>query len=289
MLIALSLFIIFIHVICLMSLIHIYRRRNGYRIQQLHLLNLSVIELLKNTHYLITNIVFALMGLTPTFIVVLMLLSPCIFFLNVSAMLLLTADRLSACLLHIRYQSFCTVSRAKAAIIFIWVFSLLLIPMVITLLYVFYGYEIMKKAVDHWYWLILPGYCILFLLFAVVAYILMFLSFSKSRRRSTVSNQSFLYMFTHSKFYMAVLLVGTFLLLAVVPRLIRTEMFFTNTWNFTLADALIIVCNLSDIADGLIYILVYAPIRSLLWRFIFRPSTQARQGTASNESVDTCL
>ena len=100
----------------------------------------------------------------------------------------------------------------------------------------------------------------------------MFLKYIRSRRSATGRQLSILYLFRNSRFQMAIILVGCYLGLSVIPNLIFCLMTldsifilgrFNEAWN-TLDFCLYIINIISDTADGLIYILVYPPIRNLL-------------------------
>ena len=103
----------------------------------------------------------------------------------------------------------------------------------------------------------------LFLLFAVVSYLIMFLKYIKSRRSSMSTHQSKFFLFRTSKFYVSLLLITSFIILSVIPSLIMSSSPIDESLNNNYLY-LEITSVLSDTVDGVIYVLLYAPVRTIL-------------------------
>ena len=96
-------------------------------------------------------------------------------------------------------------------------------------------------------------------------YATLFAASVQSRRRSTSSRQSTFHTFTHSKFYVAGLLIFSFLLLTVVPRVTHSIIVLSDVQLSRTANIIpAILAYLSDTADAVIYIFMYNPTLKLL-------------------------
>ena len=116
----------------------------------------------------------------------------------------------------------------------------------------------------------------LYFLFATISYTVMFMIFVRSRRQLSSSSQegstqrSLFYWFKHSKFYIAIIIISSFLLCSVIPSIIVSYIFFVFKGSASSFDVELVlnVSNiamyLSDTIDAFIYFLMYAPIRRLL-------------------------
>ena len=111
---------------------------------------------------------------------------------------------------------------------------------------------------------------ILFIIFAIYTYGYIFLKHLNSRRRysgtSTPSELSVWQAFRMSKFFISALLVGSYLILRVVPVLVLVTMTFVH--GSTLPNWLIIYSSvsvaLSDLMDGLIYVILCPSVQKQL-------------------------
>ena len=256
-----------LHTICSTLLCHIYRTSDGSKTQQLYLLNLSMMELLENIFFFVWNLTYAVGVVSYGSVMWLLYLS--ILLVNISAMFLITADRLVASWLILRYNYICTVFRVKVAILCTWVFCLIVVPSVFGALYFAYGLSVLDEAELYAHRIIFPVTYFSFFVFASSAYTIMFVIFVKSRRRISSMHQPVLYLIRSSKFYIALLLILSFLLLSVLPQLIKSGMVLhIIEYNHTLKWVLNIAFFFSDTADGIIYFIFYSPIRKLLGKFL---------------------
>ena len=198
-----------------------------------------------------------------------------------TAMFLLTADRLAASLLSIRYNSMCTAFRAKVAILFTWFISHLGIPLIFGTLYITCRHDVILNALDYVSKYLVSAFCLLFFLFASTSYIIMFYVFVRSRRSTCQDQQQSVFkMFTRSKFYIAIVLISTFLLLAVIPRLLYCFIHQHDSEPYKIIKYILyIVASISDTTDAFIYIFFYTPVQKLMiknFRWLF---TQCRSSS----------
>ena len=130
---------VFLHTFCVILLIQINRTTNQ-NVQHLFLINLSVAELIKNLLSLIRLLLVILLqkiGFQPnnhSVKFIMEAINYMSFEISViaytsyfNAMMLLTADRLAAMVLNIRYKVLCTKQRAKIICLSTSIFSLLVI------------------------------------------------------------------------------------------------------------------------------------------------------------------
>ena len=252
---------IVLHTTCSLLLLHVYKHGKGSKTQQVYLLNLSVSELVRNSYFLVGKTILIATGAggeipkVPDATRWIMNLSTET--ATISSMILITADRLAAALLDLRYNNIFTLPRVKVAIFCAWGCSLIIMPMIFGILYSVYGGRVMKRTIKHEGFYIFPVLYMLYFFFAVSTYIIIFVLFVRSHRRSISSRQSIFYMFKHSKFYVAVLLISSFLLFLVIPQLIFTAMMLSDTKDSTILYILLVLTCLSDTFDGIIYFLFY--------------------------------
>ena len=183
-------------------------------------------------------------------------------------MILITVDRLMAAVCGVRYKTICTVSRAKVIVTYSWI-ALFVIPAA-AIAGIYFTYEQEERL--HWLskgdMLLCVGLIFvpavlncLFLLFAFISYLIMFLTFVKTERNISSRNRSVFQMFRNSKFYVAILIITSFLLLKVIPSLV----FFVITafkTNISHVPLWLQICmRASDTADVLIYTFLYTPVQ----------------------------
>ena len=186
----------------------------------------------------------------------------CALFNYIFAMFMIATDRLAASLLNLRYKNVCTVFKAKKIIICTWTLFFLVIPTIYLVLCTQLGFSLMNDATHIVGHFLTPLLYITYLLFASTTYLIMFCMFVRSRRRcsSTLQKQSVLQMFARSKFYVAVLIMTTFLILQVIPGILI--LWVDLQWSKIFIS--VILASFSYTVDGIIYILMYKPVRNLL-------------------------
>ena len=259
-----------LHTASILLLFGVYRKEARSKNQCLYLLNLSITELLKNLLELILKEIS--MDIMSTEFLVRACLVVITRILPFLAMFLLTIDRLAASLLHVRYKSVFTNKRIKAAICGTWMTCLIIISVTVGASHVLGGWLRVMLVFSIFQIYVIPIISIVYLLFTIITYIVMFVVFIRSRRNSTAGEQSLFYMFRHSKFYMGILLTSSFLVLTVVPNCAVSTMFFLVMHGVKIDHAggdLFVMINqllpwISDTVDGLIYIVLFAPVRKLI-------------------------
>lgn len=190
------------------------------------------------------------------------------------AMFHITADRLIAAAMNIQYKTLCTVRRTITVIACSW--ALLFVVPAVAISSVYYTYEHEERL----RWWVNAGFradisllvtlvyvpaClnIAFLLFAIISYLLMFIKYVRTERKISPSKRSVFQMFRNSKFYVALLIITSFLLLVVIPSIV----FFvltTFTTNISSVPLWLQICmRVSDTCDAVIYFFLYAPVQKL--------------------------
>ena len=183
--------------------------------------------------------------------------------IDISVMVLITADRLLAGVLTIRYKVVCTLSQAKRIVITSWCFWLIVVPSTILISYGCGRSATMSKAYHVLEWFYGLGLNSFFLAFATITYITLFVIFVRSRRRFSSQQQSVWHMFKNSNFYIAIILISSFLVFMVVPYIIYYGVFKTKV-NKEMEHILFLIWTLSDTSDALTYVFLYKPVQRSL-------------------------
>ena len=121
---------------------------------------------------------------------------PSLLYLGLLNMFLITGDRLLASILSIRYKVISTPRRAIAVVIGLWCVVLLVYFPITSVMFFHHGQDWYKRNVSGnltYVWLSMN---VLFFLFAVSAYVKIFLIFVQSRRAATSSEHSIFHLFT---------------------------------------------------------------------------------------------
>ena len=206
-----------------------------------------------------------------------------VYYLCYTSMVLLTSDRLLCIWLHIGYRKFWTLRKTFASIASAWGLCSVVVIGLVTYAYVnnVFGRpateQIFKKAVYHYTLTLLLT---LFLIFAIGSYSLMFSKFLSSSRTTSSrrrSQNTIFYTFRHSRFFISVLLVVSYLLLMVIPNLVATTLSMAGiTIPQAIYDCINVCSILSDTADGFIYVFLQTSVKRLLFR-----QTTLRRSTMS--------
>ena len=255
---------ILLHITCAILLLHVYQKQNASKTQKLALLNLSIAELARNIYVFIGSIMLVTVGKNLIMFCIFRILLLCIYLNYIFAMFFIMADRLAASVLNIRYIIVCTTCKTKTVILCTWFFSFLVTPLIFSVLYARSGSKYVYEAIDNNLPYIGITLQMMFLVFSVTSYTIIFAVFVRSRRRSTLSQQSLFQFFTRSNFYAALLLISTFVVLQGIPGIMWVYMILRQDYNNTLVYFITILLSLSDTVDGIIYILLYSPVRNAL-------------------------
>ena len=123
-------------------------------------------------------------------------------------------------------------------------------------------------------WLITANLDVAYFLFAVATYSAMFITYMQSKRKTSTSHKSAYTMFKQSRFRFAVLVMSSCLVLEVIPQIVFTiSSFFGKTGQYIAP----ILFYASDTVDGIIYILLYRPVRTVLKHLIKRFTCKNRR------------
>ena len=242
-----------LHFISMLLLGKLFRNQGGSKPQQLFLLNLSVVELMSNLLPVLAEITRYFGAYNETAKVINWTIAASLRYIYISAMFLITGDRLVASTLNIRYQSICTIFRTKIVIVFTWCFFFLIIPSTFLVQYTQGGliaYSEVFNVADRLLNLVL---CITFLVFAITTYAIIFIFYVKSKKRTLSSQQSALEMFKDSKFFIAIVLISSFTILIIIPLITWNIICFTyGSIKPALAYTIFMLCILSDTVDTLL-------------------------------------
>jgi hypothetical protein len=230
--------------------------------QTLYLINLALSELIKNMMMLIKdsllsrNLVFASWY-------------PRVFFKSgvfchyMFSMFYITGDRLLHVILNVKYPVYWSVGKTKRLLICTWTFCLAMSTSLTLVHHVTYNEH--KTHLRFFYHYIRPALFIIYGLFAIVTYTSMFLQYARSQRNTNAPQSSLFNIFINSRFFVSVLLIGSCMLLAVIPELILLILKLASIplpSQFNLYKH--VSFRLSDFIDAIIYIFLQPDVRKLL-------------------------
>ena len=214
--------------------------------------------------------------------------------MNILAMFYLTNDRLFKIIFSFRYARFWNVKKTWRLCIITSVLNIIFGVVAAWLRYAEPSYVKMIPS-----YVINATLCSIYLVFSTLTYIVIFKKYVRSKRtiqRSSGRRDQRQYqlsawkIFAKSQFFISVLLIGSFLMFAVIPRLMRTIWYYHFKKHLTY-DAIkqfyMISSRISFTVDGVIYIFLQKPIRNLLCRKLRRVfcnnGNQIRSGSSTNE------
>lgn len=207
-------------------------------------------------------------------------------YLYILSMLYLTSDRLFHISLHLRYAQYWNIKKTKILILATWCINISLSVVLPTIL-VPSKYEGKLNFIFNIY--MTTFLLTLYLIFAIVTYVVLFRVYARSERRlnSQLKNKkrkftSFYKIFVNSRFILPVILIGGYLVLTVVPCLIRAFYYCLFPTSLTTMTYLnyyyVLSTRLSFTVDGVIYIFVQKDVRHLLYRKLCFGRLQNRNG-----------
>ena len=279
--------------------------RNGQRTspQQLYLMNLGCTEVVINFFVFVIRVLFVvyLYHHSHRISAIIYYLTNIIFsvliYLYISAIFYLTADRLFCVLLNIRYPILWTHKKARNLIIITWIVNLLIC--LVTSLIFYFSPQMISGGTFYGIIGILAPTVLLcsFLVFAVIAYTIMFWKYASSRRKISLARnpgahqESLFRIFRNSRFFMSMILITSSLVLAVIPTLIYALMKITNNKIALTFSQFHNFCSmLSDTADGIIYIMLQPSVRTLIHQklhSVLRHCTSIRHSRQRNITVES--
>jgi hypothetical protein len=187
------------------------------------------------------------------------------------SMVYITIDKLLDIFLNIKYAVYWNTIRAKYLIQFTWVFSVS-VCLCTSLAYYFQGFEY-KNTIRKFF---MTPFDVFFIVLTIITYIFIFMKFRQTRgipqsndnlRSNVIGRRTCWYIFRHSRFFVSVWMILTFVLFMVVPDFIH--LFYGmihNNDSSALRDITMIVYQVAYLSDVLIYIFMHHPVRLLLWK-----------------------
>ena len=201
--------------------------------QTMYIINLAISEIIKNIFLLIVDLL--LVGIYSTdnrnlvigFWYVNAFFATGVIYNYTLSMFYITADRLFHIILHVKYPVYWSVGKTKRLLICSWVFCLTISTSFTLVLHFVYKSVVNEDEVYLRIFLIyIPIVLyIIYVLFACLTYTKMFLQFARSRTNRNARRLSLFNIFINSRFFVSVLLISSFLLLMVTPRLIYSILF----------------------------------------------------------------
>ena len=246
--------------------------------QRLYLLNLSFAELLQNFFSLVIHslrLTYKLhpsrvLGRTITFLIY--VINTGVGYQYFASMFLLLGDRLLCTLLGLRYPIYWNFRKTITTITCTWVCNVLVSVAASLHVYVSKKQVIYGEVNKIMSFYVPTTLFATFLIFSIFSYSVMFYKFLSSRRRTSgggTAQPSALYIFTHSKFFICIILVSTFLILMVIPTSIGTlSLIIDNPLSRSFDKYLHISVILSDTADVFIYVFLQPSVRKLLLKHL---------------------
>ena len=183
-------------------------------------------------------------------------------------MIYITLDRLLNILLSLRYRIYCTETKAKNLLQVTWIVALLICTS-ISLTHHFNGYIWQTTFFMYVY----PTFDFGFITLALITYVFIFFKYRKSRRiysqssrQPNIKRESTFKIFRKSNFFVAVLLILTFVIFMLIPKIVY--LFYGIVGNNE-SDTLSAICDvsygISNLADGWIYFFMQKSVKAMAW------------------------
>ena len=279
---------------CSYLLLVIYRRGTRTSCNQLFLLNLAFSEVYANIVLSVRDVFNLCIDLCDDkdivrkiFWCINIYFVTGVCYIYISAMFYITGDRLFHILLHFTYNAHWSVEKTIKLIACTWLVNVVL-SLTMSLFTFFYfhyvKHEIKLSKILSVY--VLSVFYGLFLVFAVATYACMFFKYATSRRESMMSAPSQLRvlnrpprkhsnmrrksftlfnLFIRSKFLVSVVLILTYLILTVIPTLVRTVFYLAGyRLPYSFSFWYFVSTRISDTLDGIIYTFLQKRVRHLL-------------------------
>ena len=258
----------------------------------MNLINLSTSELVKNICKIICFSIYNAcerMAAQSSLPVGRFSICLCVYAAYIFAMALVTADRLLASVLSIRYQSVCTVERAKKIVIAVWCFTFFFICPIAMAVIWHSDYTNDQLCRSMFQNLLKAILTFSYLLFLISTYVIIFIRYMISRRRLGSARRISRIEPTSKLLKMSNLFVNSFLVLTGVPYIISTTLSYVAI--HVLKHELYMVCMdtmliLSDTVDALLYVFFYPPVRKLLQHELNRVLQWLRPDVSDDINID---
>ena len=275
---------VFLHLLGFRLLLRLKKRK----VQDIYLLNLSITEVLKNSIIFLTTIpdTISLSAnisnvIDEIHIYLGIFYDYGIMFTYYSVLFYVTLDRYLGAKLNIKYPIYWDVSKAKSLLLVTWLTA----AFICITLTIFSKVNDFSKEANIFVYIndteapfvtySKPTIGISFTVFAITIYSIMFQKYVRSQilrkysRAYKSSHESIFTIFRKSRFFIPVLLIASFIVFTVTPDLIFTYyQLCHNEISYTLDVACYNLFAISDLIDGIIYILLHKRVRRLLVRSI---------------------
>ena len=242
-------------------------KRGSKTVQKLFLINLSLTECIINFIKFLLLADNLINNDNNEYVIqyVMLVLGSGLYYIYMLTMFFITADRLFGALFPIQYITSVTTSIATRLLIGTWCVNIL-ISVSIALMR-----KLLTMQVHEIYFpliYVIGALNVIYLVFGIITYSIIFWKYTTSTRQRKSRPESLFQIFRNSKFYIAILLITSFLLLSVMPYLISTILVIENSdsinmFLFTLPECYVPV-TLSDTVDAIIYIFMQVSVRTLL-------------------------
>ena len=275
--------------------------------QQLYLMNISLTEAMMSFLNALSVLLFIVYFCTHTpkvvdiAIYIGFIANSGGYLLYFSSMLFITCDRFFIVLFYTKYITKWNIRKTLRMIASAWIVNFF-VALVTILVLLFVGDEkILAQNVDKVFSLYIPTTLnVMFLVFAVIAYSVMFRKYLVSHRTTrtysfthgtalrsdaNVKGESLFQIFRKSRFFVSVLVIFSYLMFLVIPSLIySSSQIFDIPQSTNVTFCLHIFTRLSDTMDAIIYIFMYQPVRSrcLEWLHLSNNSRSPSRGHNQN-------
>lgn len=213
-------------------------------------------------------------------------------FIYFMAMIYITIDRLLEIYLDLRYHLFCNEGNARRLLVATWCVGVLLVVgfTIPTVLITKFEY------LEPFYKYILTPVSFSFIILAVTSYVSIFVRFRRTRMHPAHTNKmtkkqvSCFYAFRNSRFFLAVLLITSFILLVELPAFVFMLYHFVyKSRKYVIGAIFVLMYDISNIVDAVIYIFVQREVRNEFLRWMGRrfPCLNVKDQRASEISLAT--
>ena len=186
-----------------------------------------------------------------------------------STMIYLTVDKLFDILLNIRFHLYWKELRTRRLLIGTWCLSLTS-AVCASIAYYYTGFYV-HETLDLY---VYPTFNIVFLLVAILTYAFIFHKYKQTRlppvpfpTSDITRRESGFKVFQRSRFYIPVLLIGTYTVFMFIPSFVQTvhvAMGNKHNYDVIINNVLRILWSVSYLADAIIYIFLKKSVRRLL-------------------------
>ena len=280
-LVALSVLNLILHSIGTFLLIKIYRNYKE-TIEMLHLINLSVTELLGSIIILLdegAELIYSTIDIPPNVIILLKevdsylyIVIYVIFCVYYMGMIYIIFDKLMVVLLNLRYPVYWNGTKSRYLLSITWLAAVMIcVTICIACKFGSFNYQVFFTEY------LSPIFNFSFVIFAVCTYVYLFhkyrqtrmVPFHDRRRMRKEDRQNMWQDFRNSRFYISVLLIISFLIFIVIPDLI----YLFHGWagkerSHAAKDAIKVSFQLSFVSDAVIHILMQPDVRMFCLRTI---------------------